>query len=54
MKSTDNTCISEELRAYVNQVVENSCAPVRIEDLETANRADEVISKVMKLIKIGT
>ena len=49
--SNDDTCISKDLSAYINEII-LSCKPVTINEIEH-NTHDETMRKVMKLLSEG-
>ena len=53
MLKGDETCISEELKCYVNQVIKETDSTISIVELQAENAEDAVISKVMFLIENG-
>ena len=49
----DETCISEELNAYVNKIIKQMDLAIRIEEIQNENVNDNTISKIIQLLENG-
>ena len=48
--ANDETDISEELKAYVNEVIKKTELPISIDEIKTENLNDKLVSKTMDLL----
>ena len=49
--ANDETDISEELKAYVNEVIKETDLPISIDEIKTENLNDELVSKIIDLLQ---
>ena len=51
MYPKDDTCVSDELQAYINQIIKTPDLSLTIEEIEKANSKDQVICKITQMLK---
>ena len=49
----DESCISDELKVYVNKIIEEMKLPIPITEIQKEYENDEKVSKIMSLLKEG-